>query len=129
MSEIYSAPASDYTFLTQYNTDKEVPILKPNLVSPHIVAQVRQMQMMQASNSATPYASYNTLDGAYCKGKQDSGSAYQTIGCAYAKHTVPFQALTKVMPQNSLPRVTARLQMQAASQPQPSWYWDNQFKV
>lgn len=122
----YSNPPADYTFLSQYDNNTEVPILKPNFVSPKVVAQVRSMQRLKGANMAPPvYASFNTLTGSYCNKPQDPSSAYQTAACAYVPHTLPYQSTAKIMPMNSLPRVTARLEAQNVTQPKPSWYWDN----
>ncbi len=116
---------SDYQFLTNYDSNAGVPILKPNFVAPNVVAQVKRMQLAKMG-PPPKYASYNTLTGGYCDKPQDESSGYQGLNCAYAPHTYPYESTSKIIPQNALPRVVARMQAaNAMGQPTPSWYWEN----
>ncbi len=114
---------SDYQFLTNYTSNAGVPILKPNFIAPNVVAQVRRAQMTKMATAAPPvYASYNTLTGGYCSKPQDPSSAYQGLNCAYAPHTVPYQATAQIQPYNSFGKQLARAQMNSQGQPMPQWY-------
>ena len=128
MSEVYSPTSTNYEFLDEYNNESEVPILKPNLVAPNIVAQVRQMQMLKAASTPPAiYSSYNTLTGTFCRKPQNESSNYQGLDCAYAAHRYPFQATSRVNPTADFKNVLKASLAQSAgnSQPKPSWYWQS----